>query len=276
MSPLERRCWWLLRAYPKQYRSGRADEMLGTLVEAAGSERRWLSPRESAALVVGGIRARAARNADMPVLASLRLAAMLALAAFTQLNFEGWPYMMRFNTENELTAYAGLSVATALIWFVRREIAVPVLLTALAVLCSLRAHSPVLVWAVAGLAVLTALSAERPPKAWLVWFCLPAAYWLLFVPPFSDASLRIGGHSVRVLLGLLVLFLIVALPAVWAITDGRPAFALSLLIAYSIGASVLRVGADGVWPLVWFSASIVAALPLLVRIVLHRRRSVVV
>ena len=34
MTPLERRCRWLLRAYPAWYRHDRAGEMLGTLLEA--------------------------------------------------------------------------------------------------------------------------------------------------------------------------------------------------------------------------------------------------
>jgi hypothetical protein len=271
MSPLERQYRRLLRAYPAQYRNDRADEMLGTLLDTAAPGQRRPRARESWALIFGGIRARAARNADMPVLASLRLAAMLAVATFTQLSFVRDPEIMWANTRNEWAAYALLLAATVLIWFARREIAVPVLLTALAALCSLRGQSPVLIWAVAGLVVLTALRAKRPPKAWLVWFCLPVAYWLLFMPPLFDTNLRIGGHSVTVLLGLLLLILFVALPVVWAVTDGRPAFALSLLIAYLISTSVLRLGADGAWPLVWFSASLVAALPLLVRIARRRR-----
>ena len=35
MSPLERHCRWLLRAYPAWYRRDRAEEMLGTLLEAS-------------------------------------------------------------------------------------------------------------------------------------------------------------------------------------------------------------------------------------------------
>jgi hypothetical protein len=272
VSPLERRYRRLLRFYPKQYRSGRADEMLGTLLDTAAPGQRRPSAREAAALIVGGIRARAAGNAAMPALASLRLAAMLAVATFTQLTFASNPFLTRFTTGNERAVYAGLFVAVALIWFVRREIAVPVLLTALAALCTLRAHSPELVRAMVILAILTVLRAERPPKGWLAWFCLPIAFWLVYLPPFLDANLRIGGHLVNVLLGLLVLILFIAVPMIWAVTDARPAFALSLLIAYYISASVLQVGADGAWPVAWLSASVVAALPLVVRIARRRRR----
>jgi hypothetical protein len=81
VSPLERWYRRLLRAYPADYRAGRADEMLGTLLETAVRGQRRPGARESAALIGGGIRARAARNAGLPELASLRLAAMLGCAA---------------------------------------------------------------------------------------------------------------------------------------------------------------------------------------------------
>jgi hypothetical protein len=55
---LERHCRWLLRAYPAWYRRQRADEMLGTLLEASPPGRRWPSFRDARALVIGGIRVR--------------------------------------------------------------------------------------------------------------------------------------------------------------------------------------------------------------------------
>lgn len=58
MSPLERRCRWLLRAYPAWYRRDRAGEMLGTLLEASPPGARWPSFRDARALVIGGLRVR--------------------------------------------------------------------------------------------------------------------------------------------------------------------------------------------------------------------------
>ena len=58
MTPLERRCRWLLRAYPAWYRRDRAGEMLGTLLEASPPGRRWPSFRDARALVTGGLRVR--------------------------------------------------------------------------------------------------------------------------------------------------------------------------------------------------------------------------
>jgi hypothetical protein len=58
VSPLERRCRWLLHAYPAWYRRDRGGEMLGTLLEASPPPRRWPSFRDARALVIGGLRVR--------------------------------------------------------------------------------------------------------------------------------------------------------------------------------------------------------------------------
>ncbi len=58
MSPLERRCRWLLRAYPAWYRRDRGGEMLGTLLEASPPGARWPSFRDARALAIGGARVR--------------------------------------------------------------------------------------------------------------------------------------------------------------------------------------------------------------------------
>ncbi len=58
MTSLERRCRWLLRAYPAWYRRDRAGEMLGTLLAASGPGPSWPSFRDARALVTGGLRVR--------------------------------------------------------------------------------------------------------------------------------------------------------------------------------------------------------------------------
>jgi hypothetical protein len=60
VTPLERHCRLLLRAYPAWYRRERAGEMLDTLLEASPSGRRWPSWRDARALVIGGLRVRGA------------------------------------------------------------------------------------------------------------------------------------------------------------------------------------------------------------------------
>jgi hypothetical protein len=59
VTPLERRCRWLLRAYPAWYRRTRGEEMLGTLLEASPPGRRWPSALDARALVIGGLRVQA-------------------------------------------------------------------------------------------------------------------------------------------------------------------------------------------------------------------------
>jgi hypothetical protein len=58
VTPLERRCRLLLRAYPAWYRRKRSEEILGTLLEASPPGRRWPSFRDARALVIGGLRVR--------------------------------------------------------------------------------------------------------------------------------------------------------------------------------------------------------------------------
>ena len=58
MTPLERHCRWLLRAYPAWYRRKRAEEMLGTLLEASAPGRRWPSFHDTRGLIIGGLRVR--------------------------------------------------------------------------------------------------------------------------------------------------------------------------------------------------------------------------
>ena len=279
MSPLERRYRRLLRAYPKQYRTERADEMVGTLLETAAPAQRWPSARETAALICGGIRARYARNDDLPVLANLRLAAMLACA--TLLAFELgilseqllWPFNRSSGATYEWITYAGMLVATMLICFVRRELAVLALLAVLTAGYFLGVHPPLAAAVVLVLAVLTALRTERPPRAWLLWSCLPVAYFLIVLLPLSSA---VPDPGPRIVLIFVLLALFVLGPLVWAITDARPLFALAMLMTY---VALVRLAEGEVSPgmldYIWVAGILVAALPLVVRIVRHRRRATV-
>jgi hypothetical protein len=58
VTPLERRCHWLLRAYSAWYRHRRGGEMLDTLLEASPPSRNWPSFHDARALVLGGLRVR--------------------------------------------------------------------------------------------------------------------------------------------------------------------------------------------------------------------------
>jgi hypothetical protein len=58
VTALERHCRLLLRVYPAWYRRERAEEMLGTLLEACPPGRSWPSSRDTRALIAGGLRVR--------------------------------------------------------------------------------------------------------------------------------------------------------------------------------------------------------------------------
>ncbi|MEV0398016.1 hypothetical protein [Polymorphospora rubra] len=78
-TPLERRYRRLLWAYPKDYRARRGDEIVGTYLELAGTDRRRPSPADAVDLLRGGLRQHL-RVAGPDVVAGAHLAAVLALA----------------------------------------------------------------------------------------------------------------------------------------------------------------------------------------------------
>lgn len=80
MSALEWRCRWLLRAYPAWYRHQRGEEMLGTLMDASPAGRRWPSPRDIRAMIIGGLRVRASQHQRLSTPVNLRLAGLLGVA----------------------------------------------------------------------------------------------------------------------------------------------------------------------------------------------------
>lgn len=78
---LQRRYAVLLRFYPADYRRDRSDEMLATLVEGAGPGQRRPTWRETVALILGGLRARAGTDLRRtPRQLSLSAATMTVLA----------------------------------------------------------------------------------------------------------------------------------------------------------------------------------------------------
>lgn len=82
---LQRRYAALLRFYPADYRRGRSDEMLATLIECAAPGQRRPTWRETAALVLGGLRARAGtdlRRTPQQLLLSAAKMTVLALLGY--------------------------------------------------------------------------------------------------------------------------------------------------------------------------------------------------
>ena len=123
---LERRARTLLRAYPADYRRDRAEELIGTLLEATPAGRSFPSARDARALIAGGVRARAARNRRLSTTTNLRLALLLGLSIFL-------PFNVNFFLAGQEVGYRGvdwlaisaglLSVAAALApWLGRRTV----------------------------------------------------------------------------------------------------------------------------------------------------------
>jgi hypothetical protein len=66
VSPLERRCRLLLRAWPWRDRWERGDELVGTMLDVIGEGREWPPPGLAVDMVVGGIRAHRRRRPPLP------------------------------------------------------------------------------------------------------------------------------------------------------------------------------------------------------------------
>jgi hypothetical protein len=62
VTPLERRCRFLLRAWPWRDRWERGEELVGTMLDVSDENRTWPSPTMAADMVVAGIRARRRRR----------------------------------------------------------------------------------------------------------------------------------------------------------------------------------------------------------------------
>jgi hypothetical protein len=289
MSRLERRCRLLLRSYPAAYRRERGEEMVGTLLEATPAGRTSPLPRDSRALIMGGLKARAAQNRHLSTAANLRLAALLGVAIY--LSFDASLYLD--GGWSALTAGLLMAVAALLPWLGRRKvvIAAAVAAGAVAAYVGFSSASPAapafgaLLWPLtavllplAALAVLTG-GAERPPRLWLGLPGLAVAAYVV-----AQLSKAIGWDGVFVFLVIkqdyLMLFMAVVALA-WIGIDARPAVGLAIYLAL-LGLSqldvILQPGQPAWMPLaqvkadsVWLVYAIALAMPALWRL---RRQAV--
>jgi hypothetical protein len=280
MTGLERRCRWLLHAYPASYRAERGEEILGTLLENAAPGMTWPTRREARALVLGGLRVRAGQNHRLSTAANVRLSIMLGLAVSIALLGSGnvrYPglhldlnnaIMLRGGAPPSATwaqvnlgAYWPIGIAFALtacapvvIWIARRSLAVSLLLAAAVAapfaenavgygaLSSREAVAIGLAPSVllVALAVVTAVGTDRPPRAWLWWYALPSA-WILAERVAEIMPVADG----RVLFGLAPFSAFVLAAVLWVIVDARPALALAVLAAIlGIAAAAGNLGPD--------------------------------
>jgi hypothetical protein len=260
-TPLEHHARWLLRFYPAAYRRERAEEIIGTLLEATRDDRRWPRARDVGALVVGGIRARAAQNHQRTVGANLRVAVMAGLAIYTAIWFAtymagfvqgfvwfgpgsappigwmGWPAAVT-------ALLAGATVVLA--WIAPRVGLLAGALASAAVVAFAVANHDALephlvqVLAVAGLAAL-APRAGRPPRRWL-W--LPG---VVVISALTELATGYGwlAYSWR-FSGELTLLAVAAAGILWIAIDARLMIAVLTfvgLIAAQMAVAEIRFGA---------------------------------
>jgi hypothetical protein len=233
---LERRARALLRAYPADYRHGRAEEIIGTLLEAAPPGRSFPTAREAWSLIAGGRHARAARNRRPGVKANLRLALLLGIS--TDMGWNASEYWMDFFPGGRVSwlanATGALCLALALApWLGSRAaaaLAIPA--GALVAYGELReTHgSTAVTWLAEFLIVVAALAAlswgpVRLPRSWL-W--LPCAFPLALVAGRLLPPRHLLGPHLESSLYLDALLLLVVIVVCWLVTDPRPAFALCL------------------------------------------------
>ena len=255
MSPLERRCRSLLRAYPRWYRRQRGDEMLATLLEASQPGQRWPSARDARALIIGGLRVRATQDQRLTTAANLRLAAQLgaALALLTLVTgsltaiFLIWVHAYTLSTgvaQSLVCGLLGLAVVVAA-WFGSRSVvAVLAAATAAAAAWGYWGSDKALAILPAGLLIMLAVLVylgERLPRSWLwlagAWFGWNVLQALSVLEPL------------RFLYGPLafVPWIILGLVAGWAFVDARPAMAMAVYIACMYVVSQLLSGVGYGW-----------------------------
>jgi hypothetical protein len=242
-SKLERRARALLRAYPAEYRHGRAEEIIGTLLEAAPPGRSFPAAREAWSLIAGGRHARAARNRRPGVKANVRLAVLLGISTYLSFYVSlilaasvlGFPPGPGASWLTMATIVLGAAVTLAP-WLGSRAAATALAIPAGALVAygDLRgADSGEATMAVAeiliAVAVLAALSGGpvRLPRSWL-W--LPCAFPLALAAGHLLFPRHALGPGLEVWLELGALLLLAVVVVCWLVTDARPAFALCLAV----------------------------------------------
>lgn len=254
MSRLEGRARLLLRAYPPSYRAGRGEEILGTLLDASPPGRGWPAPRDTWSLVAGGVRARAARNRQLPLATSLRLALILGAAlwlAVSPIYRELW-FPGGAPLPGAVYAASALLLAAtfAAPWFARRGFAISLALIAALALGALAyyvAHFRfgVALFVVPPLALAAGLAAEpvRPPRCWL-W--IPGSAFagsaLFFIQPQVANAMA---SSIVGIADTVIVVCVVCATLLWLAADARLAIALVIWCEWLIPAGVARAVLNG-------------------------------
>jgi hypothetical protein len=260
---LERRARALLRAYPAEYRRDRAEEIIGTLLEAAPPGRAFPAARDTWSLIAGGRHARAARNC-LSAKDNLRLALILGLSIFvggainsfvtngTDIN--GGPRWLT------IAGVALIAAAALAPWLGSRTATTALAIPAGASVAyerltlyppnGTRGNNSTVVYVAMLLIALGALAAlsggsSRLPRSWA---------WLPYVLPAAIAAgvRRPSDMEVHYEYALLLLTVVVVC---WLVTDARPAigFCVAQLLSFLLVnlSLIADMGMD------WFNLKIV-------------------
>jgi hypothetical protein len=238
MSRLETRSRRLLRAYPQPYRTERGEEILATLIEAAPAGRNWPTAREAWSLITCGLRVRAARNRQLPLLTNLRLAALLATAiwltqsvsnyaefAHIQFTMHQWLSSVLFG----LCALAAcMVIASAWFWGRGVTVALALAVIAIVVLASQQVGGFFVADDTVPPLVLAALAMGkvRPPRCWL-WIPVVAVIAQPPGVPFINIPWSLFYFFP---LAPIVFLALLAITVVWYAADARPLIALGLYL----------------------------------------------
>jgi hypothetical protein len=245
MTALERRCRWLLHAYPAWYRRQRGEEILATLLEASPPGRSWPSPRDARALLMGGLQIRAWRNHRLTTAASVRQAVMLGAALALlwtisdDLAGESTNFILTWTHITAPHLHIGYWIAVDILalaavaatWFAPRPAAAALALAAAAAVWQYWGD-PIMAIQPGGLLILLAILAPGRNR-------LPR-YWLWLASALSAANLLDQATSISPLLPVYnsinpplaaVPWIILGAVVLWAAVDARPAVAMAIWIA---------------------------------------------
>jgi hypothetical protein len=227
---LERRSRSLLRAYRAEYRRDRGEEIIGTLLETTPDGRTWPRLRDTRALVIGGLRARAAQSRRLSAAANLRIAVMAGISMYLVLigadDLGNWvidPGPLRYEWRGMAVGLLILVTVLA-VWIAPRTIATPSAVAATVAMYVIDSYEvgfsgwiPLAVCVAA--VVLLAPRSARPPRSWL---------WL--IGAFAVAVLYAGGSSAGLLLQFAPLLAIGVVSVAWLAIDARLAVAVVIFV----------------------------------------------
>jgi hypothetical protein len=246
---IERQCRRLLRAYPADYRAGRGEEIIDTLMEVHADGDR-LPLRDRLALVMGGLRVRATENRRLPTPTNLRLATVFGLLLTVVPSSVGYLTLVASQPQGLVVDWRGFAictaaVATAVLAWTKWHRTAAVLAVATAALLTLKVvalptsganEAGDLVFSVAFLvmAVLVLGRATMPP-IWIAFMLAASLYRMIPIGWYAAIPFVLTAAK---LVPVVVILL-------WVAVDARPALGVSISFAALAVANAVQQFAAG-------------------------------